>query len=424
MNKKVVTLGLLVAFGAAVVAQGTTPTIVSVWVHSSRDTTAESRAFNTVVQKFNDANKDVQIDVVSLPQGAYNEQVDAAALADALPCVLDFDGPNLYNYVYTKKLIPIDKYISAADKADFLPSIIRQGTYNKQLYSLGQFESGLALWGNRRVLRAAGIGIPNSLETAWSGNKFVAILEYLKKRGRPYPLDMKFNYGQGEWYTYGFAPIMQSFGGDLINRNSLASARGVLDGKAAVAGMTYFQNLVTKYVNTKTRSDLDFVSGKAAISFVGSWAYVDYKKALKDDLVLIPMPRFGQKAVTASGSWNFGISSNCPTPDAAAKVLKHLVSAQSVLTMSDLSGTVPSRKSSTLKSKLYGPKGELRLYVDQLASGVSLERPATPAYPVITNAFATAVQKIANGANPQNALTEAAKTIDADIVANGGYVQK
>ena len=423
MKKTFVFLGIAVAFGTAVIAQSTNPVIVSLWVHSSRDTSAEGIAFNGLVKKFNDSNKNIQIDLVGLPQGAYNEQIEAAALADSLPCVLDFDGPNLYNYVYTNKLLPIDKYISASDKADFLPSIIAQGTFNKQLYSLGQFESGLALWVNRRVLRFAGIGVPNSLEKAWTGDKFLAVLEHLKKRGRKFPLDMKFNYGQGEWFTYGFAPIMQSFGGDLINRSTYKTASGVLDGKAAVAGMKYFQKMV-QYANTNTKSDLDFIQGRAAISYVGSWAYVDYKKALKDDLALVPMPKFGNKAVTASGSWNFGISSSCPTPDEAAKVLNYLVSSQSVLTMSNLSGTVPSRQSSIAKSKNYGSKGELRLYIDQLASGVSLERPATPAYPVITKAFANAVKQIATGANPQKTLSEAAKTIDADIVANNGYSQK
>ncbi len=420
MNTKLLLLGALSILGTSA-AQSTTPISISLWVHSSRDNNVEGNTFKTIVKKFNATNKDIQIDLIGLPQGGYNEQVDAAALGNTLPCILDFDGPNLYNYVYTNKLLPIDQYISAADKADFLPSIIRQGTYNKKLYSLGQFESGLALWGNRKILRQAGINIPNSLKTAWTGSKFIAILEYLQKRGRKYPLDMKFNYGKGEWFTYGFAPIMQSFGGDLINRQTYSSAVGTLDGALAIKGMTYFQKMVQKYVNIKAKTDSDFVNGKAAISYTGSWAYVDYKKALKNDLVLIPMPRFGQKAVTASGSWNFGISSNCPTPDAAGKVLNYLVNSQSVLTMSDLSGTVPSRKSSIAKSKNYQPNGELGLYIQQLATGVSLERPVTPAYPVISKAFADAVEAISEGSPVQRILTKAAKLIDEDLNKNNGY---
>jgi multiple sugar transport system substrate-binding protein len=422
---------LLMAFGAAAVtalgvttilAQGSDPVKVSLWFHSGQG--AERDALNTIITRFNAANKDVQMDAVQLPEGSYNDQVNAAALANNLPCVLDFDGPNLYNYAWSQKLIPLDPYVTAAQKADFLPSIIKQGTYNGKLYSLGQFDSGLALWGSRKMLQKAGVTIPTSLATAWTGAQFSAALEKIKKSGVRYPLDMKFNYGAGEWFTYGFAPIMQSFGGDLINRKGFQTAQGVLNGEAAVKGMTYFQNMVRNYVNTGSKADTDFVSGKAALSFVGHWTFSDYSKALKSDLVLIPMPRFGgTRAVTGSGSWNFGISSDCPTPEAAAKVLNALVSTDSVLLMSDASGAVPSRKSSIAKSKNYGPKGALGLYVSQL-NNIALERPATPAYPAITKAFSTAADNIAKGANVKAELDKAVRAIDQDIKDNSGYPTK
>ncbi len=423
------TLKLLAAFGAAVAvgagvssnAQGGM-TKVTMWFHSGQGT--ERKALDTIVDRFNAANKDIQIDAVQLPEGSYNDQVSAAALGNSMPCVLDFDGPNLYNYAWGGKLIPIDKYVDAASKRDFLPSIIKQGTYNGKLYSLGQFDSGLALWGNKKLLAAAGIAIPDSVKGAWTGAQFLAALDKLQKGGVKFPLDMKFNYGKGEWYTYGFAPIMQSFGGDLINRKGYQSATGVLNGAGAVRGMTYYQNMVKQYVNTGTKSDTDFVEGKAALSYVGHWTFSDYSKALKNDLVLIPMPKFGTRAVTGSGSWNFGISSDCKTPDQAAKIMNHLVSTESVLTMSDASGAVPSRKSAVAKSKNYGPGGDLNLYVAQLNAGVGRERPATPAYPAITKAFAEAADNIAKGAGVKAELDKAARAIDQDIKDNKGYPVK
>jgi multiple sugar transport system substrate-binding protein len=30
---------------------------------------------------------------------------------------------------------------------------------------------------------------------------------------------MNYGYGDGEWFTYGFSPFIESFGGDLINRS-------------------------------------------------------------------------------------------------------------------------------------------------------------------------------------------------------------
>ena len=404
---------------ATVTAQ--TGTKVSLWFHSGQG--SERDALNAIIKKFNDTSKDIQIEAVQLPEGSYNDQVNAAALAGSLPCVLDFDGPNLYNYAWSGKLLPIDNYVDAATKKDFVSSIIRQGTYNGKLYSLGQFESGLALWGNKKLLAAAGIKIPTRLSQTWTGEQFLGALETLQKGGLKYPLDMKFNYGKG-WFIYGIAPIMQSFGGDLINRKDYQSAEGVLNGEAAIAGMKYFQTLSTKYANVGTKSDSDFMEGKAAISLVGHWVYPDYSKALGKDLALIPMPKFGKRVVTGSGSWNFGISSDCKVPDAAAKVLLDLVSAQSVLTMTDANGAVPSRKSALSKSKNYAVGGPLKLYADQLNAGVSLERPVTPAFPAIANAFNDAADNIAKGSDIKAELDKAVKAINQDIKDNNGYPVK
>ncbi len=423
MNKKIV-LGAtailtgVLAAAATVGAQGNV-TKVTLWFHDGQG--GERQALNATIKAFNDANKDIQVEAVQLPGGSYNDQVNAAALANSLPCLLDFDGPNLYNYAWSGKLIPIDKYVDARTKADFLPSIIRQGTYNGKLYSLGQFDSGLAIWGNKKLLSAAGIRVPTSTATAWTGAQFLDALKKLKARGLQYPLDMKFNYGKGEWYTYGFAPIMQSFGGDLIDRKSYQTAQGVLNGEAAIRGMTFFRDMVKEYVNVGNKSDTDFVEGKAALSYVGHWTFPDYSKALGADLVLIPMPKFGAKAVTGSGSWNWGITSDCKVPDAAAKVLNFIVSTDQVLNMANANGAVPARKSAIAKSKNYAKGGPLAIYVDQINRNVTLERPVTPAYPAITKAFADAVANIVTGADVKAELDKAARAIDQDIKDNNGY---
>jgi multiple sugar transport system substrate-binding protein len=52
---------------------------------------------------------------------------------------------------------------------------------------------------------------------------------------------------------------------------------------------------------------------------------------------------------------------------------------------------------------------------------VAVPRPVTPAYPVITEAFAAAVQNIVTGADVKAELDNAVKQIDQDIQDNQGY---
>jgi len=146
-----------------------------------------------------------------------------------------------------------------------------------------------------------------------------------------------------------------------------------------------------------------------------------HSNGLGDDLVLLPMPKFGKKAVTGMGSWNWGLTTSCPNPDAAWKFLDFIVSADEILHMTNANGAVPSRKSAIAKSKLYSEGGPLNIFVQQLESGVAVPRPVTPAYPVITQAYAEAVQNIVSGADVKTELDKAVKKIDQDIEDNQGY---
>ncbi|GAA5528451.1 sugar ABC transporter substrate-binding protein [Herpetosiphon gulosus] len=406
------------ATGASSAASGT----VTLWFHSGQG--AERDALNATLQAFAAKNSAIKVEAIELPEGAYNDQVNAAALAGELPCLLDFDGPFVYNYAWSGYLQPLDSLIAADVKADFLPSIIQQGTYNGKLYSLGQFDSGLGFYGNKELLEKAGVRIP-TLAQPWTRAELDEALSKLKANGLEYPLDLKMDYGRGEWFSYGFSPFLQSFGGDLIDRSNYQKASGTLNSATSVEAMKWFQGLFTNgYVNPKPAGSTDFAEGKAALSWVGHWAYPDYAKALGDKLLVLPAADLGKGAKTGMGSWNWGITSKCANPAAAAEVLSFIVSPEEVLRMSDANGAVPARTSAIAKSKLFGDGAPLNLYVQQLTNGVAVPRPITPAYPVITAAFAEAVDNIVAGADVQAELDKAAKKIDADIEDNQGYPVK
>lgn len=397
-------------------------TTVEVWFHSGKG--EERDVLDAQVTDFNAMQDEIFIDAIQLPEGSYNDQVNAAALAGDLPCLLDFDGPFLYNYAWSGYLIPMDDYISADLKADFLPSIINQGTYGGNLYSLGTFDSGLAIWGNKAYLDAAGVRIPTGIDDAWSLDEFTDALEKLQALDEvDYAIDFKMNYGAGEWFTYGFSPIIQSWGGDLIDRSDYMTADGVLNSPESVEALTFFQSLFEDgYAEASQAGDDCFFGSKVcALSWVGHWMWGPHSEGLGDDVVLIPMPVFGDKAVTGMGSWNWGITSSCESPEAAFTFLEYLVEPEEILRMTNANGAVPARKSAIAQSDLYAEGGPLNIFVQQLEGGVALERPVTPAYPVITASFADAINNIVAGADVQEELDKAVEIIDQDIEDNQGY---
>jgi multiple sugar transport system substrate-binding protein len=399
------------------------PVTIDVWFHSGKG--EERDVLDEQVTAYNEMQSDVVVNPIVLPEGSYNDQVTAAALAGDLPCLLDFDGPFLYNYAWAGYLIPLDDFVSQELKDDFLPSIIDQGTYGGKLYSLGTFDSGLSIWANKAYLEEADVRIPEGIDDPWTMEEFMDALDKLKALDQvEYPLDLKLNYGAGdEWNTYAFSPFIQSFGGDLIDRTDYQSADGVLNGPESVAALEWFQSLFDDgYANPAPAGDDSFYGSKtAALSFVGHWMYGPHTEGLGEDAILIPMPILGEKAVTGSGSWNWGITSTCENQDAAFDFLSFLIEPEEILHMTNANGAVPARKSAIAQSELYAEGGLLNLFVQQLEGGVAVARPQTPAYPTITNAYKTVIWNIIAGADVQAELDNAVQIIDQDIADNDGY---
>jgi multiple sugar transport system substrate-binding protein len=199
----------------------------------------------------------------------------------------------------------------------------------------------------------------------------------------------------------------------------------VINGAESIKALTTLQSWIKAgYVNAATKDDADFVKGKSALSYVGHWTYGDYKKALGDDLVLIPMPNFGKKAVTGAGSWNFGVSADCKDPRAAAKVLAFLMSPAEIARVTAANGAIPGTFTAMNANKNFAPGGALEIYAQQAAGKISLVRPETPAYPMITTAFAEAINNIVAGADVKSELDKAARKIDQNIEDNKGYPVK
>jgi len=350
----------------------------------------------------------------------YEDQVRAAAAAGTLPCLLEIDGPFVAEFAWAGDLQPLDRFVPKSLLDDLLPSIVAQGQYAGQLYALGQYESGLGLWANKRYLSAAGIRIA-TVKEPWTLQEFEAAMHKLSGvRGVESALNVDMATGSSEFYSYAFSPLLQAFGGDLIDRQTYRST-GVLDGPNSVTAMKRFQSWFQRGWVHPTGRHGDFEEGKSALSWSGHWFYFLYRKALGGDLVLMPLPNMGAGIRTGTGSWSWAISSSCPYPAAAWSFIAELMRDDEMLRMTNANAAIPARRSVLARSALYGRVGPLAVFVQQLNAGYGVPRPKTPAYGTIRDSFRNATRAIAGGADVQTELHEAAQSIDQEIVAKRGY---
>ena len=350
-------------------ARGDGTGTITIWSHQGQ--VGEVAALEQAVADFNTSQTAIHAKLQFIPEADYPKTI-AVTKPSALPDVLEFDGTLTSTLVYSYKLAPLDGLVSQATIANQIDSVKAENTYpgDGKLYGVAMFDSGLGIYGNKKLLDAAGVHYPTSLGDDWTADQFQAALATLAAKdpdGKV--LDIKENYG-GEWPTYGFLPVVYSAGAVVIENNR---AEGSLNTPRVVKAVTQFAGW-RKYVDANT-DDKAFINGRVALSWVGHWLYNDYEKALGSNLVVLPLPNFGDGPKSGQGSLSWGISARSKHAAAAAKFLDFLMSDGPVTRMTDANAAPPGTKTVTAKSALYKPGGPLQLFAQQLAETCGTQHP-------------------------------------------------
>lgn len=393
-------------------------TTINLWTHNGGND-KELAADKQIVADFNASQSQYKVVLQSFPQESYNNAVVAAASAKKLPCIVDIDAPNVPNWAWSEYLAPLDMPDSAF--TDVLPSTV--GRVNGKVYSYSHYEVALGMFARKSALQAAGARIP-TIDQPWTLAEFNALLAKVKAGGKyAYALDMG-TAESGEWIPYAYSPQLQSFGGDLIDRSTHQTAQGALNGDKAIAWATWFRGLVTQgYMAQKSGSDStqDFINGKSAVVYNGSWAAdAIMSSKIASDTLIIPPPDFGKGPKIGGGSWQWGMTSQCGAKDGATAYLKFALQTKYVVLLAKTLGLIPATSAAAAEVPDFAPGGKYEIYY-QFSKRFAVLRPVTPAYPYISSVFAKATQDILAGGDPKKNLDKAAADIDNNIKTNGGY---
>jgi multiple sugar transport system substrate-binding protein len=414
----VATLALaLSACGTAKSESGGSAGELTLWTHNAGNP-AELEVIEQIVTDYNASQSKYTVKMQAFPQESYNDSVVAAATAKKLPCILDTDAPTVPNWAYAGYLTPLDLPQDMVDKQ--LKSTL--GEYQDELYSIGLYDAALGIFARKSTLEAAGVRIA-TVEDPWTAEEFEDALAKIKAEGsHKYAFDLGTGDAGTEWWTYGYSPFLQSFGGDLIDREGYETADGVLNGDAALKWAQWLQGLVESgYTPAKSGADAfaDFVNGKSAMVWSGIWNSGNLSE-LGDDGVVMPPPDFGNGPKIGGGSWQWSVSSTCGEQEAAMDYIEFSLDPKYLAAMAEKQNVIPATEEAALLVDGWEPGGAKRFFLDESAE-YAMIRPPTPGYPFLTSTFAKAAQDIIAGGDPKQILDQAVADIDADLKANDSY---
>lgn len=392
-------------------------TTLSMWYHGAGNE-GEATVLNQIITDFNASQGDWKVELQSFPQAAYNDSVVAGALAGNLPDILDVDGPVMPNWAWAGYMQPLQ--IDETKIANFLPG--PRGMWDGKLYSIGLWDAAVSIVTRQSTLDELKLRTP-TLDAPWTLEEFNGALEAAKASGK---FEYAFDPGMawtGEWYPYAFSPLLQSFGGDIVDRSTYKTAEGALNGDAAMAFGAWWQGLFTNGYAQATQDPADrdngFAAGKYAFSWNGNWAALGALTAF-DDTVFLPAPDFGAGAKIGAASWQFGVSARSQHPDGASAFIEFALQDKYLADFANTTGLIPATASAAAMTDNYKEGGPLAVYYD-MTNANALVRPVTPGYVVQAKVFEKALADIANGADVAATLDAATDEINADIEKNGGY---
>lgn len=380
---------------------------VSLWVHETDS--PEGQLYKKLVDDFNNENTGryhatlTQI-ARSGDAGGFDDKINAAISNGGLPDVFTIDGVRVGEFADAGAIVPIGDYFTADDLADFNPSIVQQGTYKDQLYTVGCFDSSVGIFYNKDMFEAAGI-TPATKEDPWTLKELTDAAAKLTTDdcyGITMSLDSK-----DETIIYFFLPLIQSQGSSVFAADGV-TAEGYLNGDASRKVVSWLKEMVDNGYASATPETNSFELGKAAMAINGSWAPAGLAE-YDINWGLMPMAKFDENSTPASacGSWTFGMSKDCPEErkEAAAALIKFMTSADAAAQMYGANSMPPARQSAYDQIDAF-KEAPLDVFQYQLAN-TSQARPVSVNYAVLSNQFATAVQNVLTGMDPADALNEA-----------------
>jgi len=414
MQKLLTLLTALVFIGAA-----SAQTELSLWYHGAGNS-AERDTLLMIIDDFNSSQTDYSVSLEEFPQESYNESIVAAALSGDLPDIIDVDGPIMPNWAWSGYLQPLSLSEGALD--NFLSGAI--GEWNGEVYSVGLWDAAVAVFARKSVLEENSIRIP-TLDEPWTLEEFDGALETLQATGN---YDYAFDPGMawtGEWYPYAFSPFLQSFGGDLIDRETYLEAEGILNGEEALEFGNWWQSLFERDLAPGTSQDgadreTGFLDGRYALQWNGNWAALPALEEFGDDMLFLPAPDFGNGAVIGAASWQFGVSADSENAEGANAFIEFALQPKYLAAFSETTGLIPATPEAASMTDNYADGGPLSVFYD-LSNNQALIRPPTPGYVVAALVFEKALADIANGADVQDTLDGAVDEIEADIENNSNY---
>ena len=356
---------LLISCGKSEVAQ--TKTTLLFW-HSMGGPLGS--ALNNLIQEFNDSQKEIRVEGVSVGNyTALTQKLTASIQAGNQPDLAQLYENSTVDYIKSGVLVPVQNFIDQDQELledindDFFPVFISSNTYQGKIWTFPFNKSVRVLYYNKDMFLKYGFDPEKTPET-WD-----EFIEYSKvicaerdENGDPYVYVTNINSSATQLVNL----ILQA-GGEIYD-----GKRARFNSEEGIEALKYLRGLVVDsnvaYLSEGYEGQNDFLASKVAM-YEGSsvsMAFMASENKLKFNVGISPIPSHRTNKNVISGTNIAIFKSSSKKEEAAWKFIKWLTDKEQTAKWSYDTYYMPLRKSalnvSPLKERLENDKNLLDVY--------------------------------------------------------------
>jgi multiple sugar transport system substrate-binding protein len=283
--------------------------------------------------------------------------------------------------------LPLDRYISAAERRNFLPAPVAANEYRGQLFGVPLFIDAGLLYYRKDLLDKYRLQPPRNWPEVVAQAKTI-----LAGEGDPSLVGFSGQFKQYEGLVCNMMEYILGNGGALWNETQMVSA---LEQPAALAAVRFVRDRIVGEISHRgvlayeePESLALFTQGQAIFhrNWPYAWAAANDKQSSKvaGRVGMMPLPGFSPGAGAATlGGWQIGVSRFSNKPDLAWRLAAFLTGSQVQKRIALATGRAPTRLA------LYDDP-EIRNKIPHLGSLLqtfrqAVPRPTTPVYAPLSN---------------------------------------
>jgi fructooligosaccharide transport system substrate-binding protein len=362
-------------------------------------------------------------------------KIETAVAAGAVLDLFMADGPDIKHYAYNNVIVPLDKYFTKEELAQFSPQNVEAGTYKGVFYSPGIMESCSLMFYNKEMTEAAGVQPPENVLDGWT------IQEAKPNWEKTVVVDASGNqtqwglrWGQGTYFgDYEMGIIRRSAGARGTPTNMGVAPDGItfkgyMDTPEALKS---FEELRTWYAGDTPISqkepvqDIFFNKGAAFYispdNAIGTINRLYPDGSFKYGVTGIPYMEGGSQ-LCHTDSWHYGISPQSKHIDITASLVKFMTGPVGAKIYYNLNRQLPARLEllNTLPEYSTPPQ---QLFAEA-SKTIGMPRIGTPGYTEYQSVFGELIQNIVQTDAPIDALVaDAVSKIEAAVAKYKGWDQ-